>query len=229
MPDWEYEPEPQEDDILDLSAQEDDIEDSGDCEEPTSHSKGNQVFKKGPGSTRDSVCSECLADAGDCDCPLLDDIELRSRRDSIPSEAEDDARPRQKRVREELEAEYALWYYDTRFSYRPKWANDYLRLPPYQFYRASPAVQEAEEAPRRSRRTCQCDECYRGIQEESPRPGYAPLSHVRSSGGTKDQVQSRFKGERIREAKARSRNRSNSARSRTVLNLFRQVFQSGTD
>lgn len=81
---------------------------------------------------REDLCDQCLQPLPDCECPMQDLLEsgMESRRASPPSPPRKH-RPGKSKLVRKLEDEYAfLWYYDTRFKWRPKWANDYLRLPP---------------------------------------------------------------------------------------------------
>jgi len=190
------------------------------------------VPKAAVGPHGDDLCPRCLGDStsgsSGCMCDMQDEVERSVEKHAGGHKAQPSLQRLRKRKPSEIEdlSEYAfVWYFDTRKSYKPWWADDYLRLPPYQFHRAPAPDQEAEGDSGGSRRDYGSNGSPQEGQGEGPSPRAPPLSHVRYSGSEEGGLRSSFKRERIRERQAAAKNRAYSARARFVSQLYGQLFK----
>jgi len=192
-----------------------------------SREKGHEDDSQRIETIRPPVCSSCLSRIDDCQCDYLSDIPAADATFVQAREVPVLRKGDKKRVRDELETEYALWFYDTRGSYKPPWADEYLRLPPYQFRRASSPFEGAEVADGEVRASFGSGELPSRAEEEGPSPRYVPLSHMRTAQGPPGGIRQVFARERLREKKAKCSQRRNASRLSSLLRLY-QEFQEGS-
>lgn len=207
-----------------------------DSDQSDHHVEDHDVREKAAVPYGVHYCSECLGDESGgpsgCICDVANEMDDSLELDAPRPAPQPSLQRLRKRKPSEIAdaAEYAfLWYYDTRKSYKPWWADDYLRLPPYQFCRAPAPDQEAEGDSTGDRRDSQGHGDPQPGEGEGPSPRAPPLSHVRYSGGEEGGVSASFSRERIREKKAAAKSRAYSARARLVSKLYGQLFKSDLD